>query len=41
MFSRNLWTCLKEVKPLVFDGDREMALERMQGNWAFSRVDLR
>ena len=41
MFSGNLWICIKEVKPLVlFDGERVIALELMQGNWASSRVDV-
>ena len=41
MFSGNLWSFLKEVKPLViFDGERGMALEPVQGNQASSRVDL-
>ena len=41
VFSGNLWSCQKEVKPLVmFDGECGMALEPMQWNWASSRVDL-
>ena len=41
MFLGNLWSCLKEVKPLVvFHGDLGMALEPMQGNRASSLVDL-
>ena len=37
----NLWSCLKEVKPLVvFDGECGMPLEAMQGNWPSFRVDL-
>ena len=40
VFLGNLWNCLKEVKPLVFDGEHGMALEPMQGNQASSRVDL-
>ena len=41
MFSVNLWSCLKEVKPLVvFDGECRMALKPKQGNQASSRVDL-
>ena len=40
VFLGNLWNCLKEVKPLVFDGEHGMALEPMQGNRATSRVDL-
>ena len=39
--SGNLWSCLKEVKPLVvYDGERGIALAPMQGNRASSRVDL-
>ena len=39
--SGNLWSCLKEVKPLVmYDVERVMALEPMQGNRASFRVDL-
>ena len=35
--SGNLWSCLKEVKPLVmYDGAQGIALEPMQGNWALS-----
>ena len=41
VFSGNLWSCLKEVKPLVmFDGECQMALEPMQLNQPSSRVDL-
>ena len=41
MFSVNLWSCLKEVKPLVvFDGKRWNALEPMQWNRASAHVDL-
>ena len=41
MFSGNLWSCLKEVKPLVvFDGECLKALEPMQWNQASARVDL-
>ena len=37
----NLWSCLKEVKPLVvFDGECRMALDPRQGNQVSSRVDL-
>ena len=36
----NLWSCLKEVKPLVFDEESGMPLEPMQGNRASSRIDL-
>ena len=36
----NLWSCLKEVKPpVVFDGERSMSLEPMQGIWASSRSE--
>ena len=39
--SGNLWSCQKEVKPLVvYDVERGMALEPMQGNQASSLVDL-
>ena len=39
--SGNLWSCLKEVKPLVmYNVERGMTLEPIQGNWALSRVDL-
>ena len=41
MVSGNLWSCLKEVKPLiVFDGERKMALEPMQGNQTSSPINL-
>ena len=41
MFSGNLWSFLKEVKPLViFDGERGISLVPMQGNRASSRIDL-
>ena len=41
MFLGNLWSCLREVKPLVLlDEESGMALEPMQGNQASSRVDL-
>ena len=37
----NLWSFLKEVKPLViFDGERGISLVPMQGNRASSRIDL-
>ena len=40
--SGNLWSCLKEVKPLVvYDLECGMSLEEMQGNRASSQVDLR
>ena len=39
--SGNLWSCLKEVKPLVVKVvGRGMALEPMQGNQTSSRADL-
>ena len=38
--SGNLWSCLKEVKPLVvYDVEPGMALEQMQGNRGSSRGD--
>ena len=41
VFSGNLWSCLKEVKQfVVFDGERGMAPETMQGNQTTSRLDL-
>ena len=41
VFLGNLWSLLREVKPLVIiDGECVMALEPMQGNWASSQVDL-
>ena len=41
VFSGNLWSCLKEFKPLViFDVECGIILEPMQGNWASSRIDL-
>ena len=41
-FSGNLWSCLKEVKPLVMcDVECGMAPEPMHGNPASSHVDLR
>ena len=36
----NLWSCLKEIKPLVIDGEGGIPLEAIQGNWASFRVDL-
>ena len=37
--SGNIWSCLKEVKPLVmYDAEWGIALEPLQGNWAFFRV---
>ena len=39
--SGNLWISLKDVKPLgVYDVEREMAMEPMQGKYASSWVDL-
>ena len=38
--SGNLWNCLKEVKPLVYDMECSMAMEPMQGKLASSRVYL-
>ena len=39
--SGNLWSFLKEVKPLdVYDAERRMAMEPMQGERASFRVDL-
>ena len=39
--SGNLWSCLKEVKPLVvYDVEGRMSLEPMQVNRGSSRVDL-
>ena len=39
--SGNIWSCLKEVKPLVlYDVERGMALDPIQGNRASSLVDL-
>ena len=41
MFSVNLWSGQKEVKPLiVLDGEHEMPLEPMQANRASPRVYL-
>ena len=41
VFSGNLQSCLKEVKTIVvFDVERGMALEAMQGNRVSSLVDL-
>ena len=40
VFSGNLWSCLKEVKPLVFDGESWKALEPMQWNQASALVDF-
>ena len=32
--SGNLWSCPKEVKPLLlYDGDWGISLKPMQGNW--------
>ena len=39
--SGNLWSFLKEVKPLfVYDVERGMPMEPMQGKWASFRVDF-
>ena len=39
--SGNLWSCLKDVKPLVmYDEEWGLALEAMQGIQASSRVDF-
>ena len=39
--SGKLWSCLKEVKPLVvYDVECGMAMEPMQGKLASSQVDL-
>ena len=38
--SGNLWSFLKEFKPLVYDVERGMAMEPMQGKWASSPVEL-
>ena len=39
--SGNLWSCRKEVKPLVvYDVECGIALEPMQGNRASFRFDL-
>ena len=39
--SGNLWSCRKEIKPLVvYDVEHGIALEPMLGNRASSRVDL-
>ena len=39
--SENLWSCLKEVNPLVvYDVVRGMALEPLQGNWPSFPLDL-
>ena len=41
VFSGNLWSFLKEVKPLVmFDGECGISLVPMQGNRASSQIDL-
>ena len=36
----NLWSCQKDVKPVVYDMERGMAMEPMKGNRASSQVDL-
>ena len=39
--SGNVWSFLKEVKPLVvYDVERGMAMEPIEGKWASSQVDL-
>ena len=39
--SGNLLSCLKEVKPIfVYEVQRDMALDTMQGNQASSQVDV-
>ena len=39
--SGNLWSCLKEVKPLVvYDVEHRMAVEPIQGKQVSSPVDL-
>ena len=39
--SGNLWSCLKEVKPLVmYDMESRMALEPIQQKRVLSRIDL-
>ena len=39
--SGNLWSCLKQIKPLVmYDVEHGMALEPMKGNRASSGVDF-
>ena len=41
LFSGNLGSCLKEVKPLVvYDVEQGISLEPMRGNRAESRIDL-
>ena len=41
VFLGNFWSCLTDVKPLVmFDVECRMALETMQGNPAWSWIDL-
>ena len=41
VLSGNLWSCLREVKPLVVvDWERGISLVPMQGNWASSQIDL-
>ena len=42
VLSGNLWSCLREVKPLVVvDRECGISLVPMQGNQASSRIDLR
>ena len=39
--SGNLLSCLKEVKPIfVYDVQRDMSLDTLQGNQASSQVDV-
>ena len=39
--SGNLWSFLKDVKPVVvYDVERRMDMEPMHAKWASSRVDL-
>ena len=37
----NLWSCSKEVKPIVlYDGEWDIALRSVLGNWSLFQVDL-
>ena len=39
--SGNLWNCQKEAKTIVlYDGDWDIALKPVQGNWSSFKVDL-
>ena len=39
--SGNLCSCPKEAKPIVlFDGEWDIALKPMKGNWSSFQVDL-